>query len=535
MNQRHFLLKGTFILTFTGLLTRIAGFFYKIFLSRTIGAAQIGMFQLTLPVYAFCTALSCGGIQTAVSRFTAESYAEKDERSAIRILICALLLSGGLSAACAAALFFGAAWIARSFLLEPSCAVLLQMVALSLPFGALHGCVGGFFLGKKNVSIPAAAQFVEQLLRIVSVLLIFLYFQKNGGQMDASVMALGQLAGELSAALFCAYQLIYGKSSPFADGKAASRGFGTAPLSPARTAPSPKRLRPGRADLDRTVSVSLPLGLNRMLLCVLQGIEAALLPQMLRRSGCSGTQSLALYGTLTGMAMPLILFPTAITSSLGTLLLPAVSEARALRQDKKITGTVDASFRGSLLLGLFFLCAFLLFGDSIGSLLFHSALAGIYTRKLALLCPFLYINTTLVSILHGLGATTLVTVWNTAAFGIRLAAILLLVPNTGIDGYFAGTLLSQVFLTVCSLILLHRDSAFSVDLSAALIRPALVCVASSAGLLLLQNALPYLGRTSWGSLLGSLCIYGAAFLWLAFFLLPGKEGRIRLLRRPPAR
>lgn len=515
MNQRHYLLKGTMILTLTGLLTRLAGFFYKIFLSRTIGAAQIGLFQLTLPVFSFCMAISCGGIQTAVSRFTAEYCAEKNSRAALRILACALLLSGGLSVLCGTALFLGAPWIARSFLLEPSCAPLLQMIALSVPFSAIHSCIGGFFIGRKNVVVPSAAQFIEQFLRIAAVLLFFVFFEKTGRAMDASVMALGQVAGELSAALFCALCLLFGKSSPLGDPQ---KHFGSC--------------RPGRAELKRTASVSMPLGLNRMLICVLQGIEAALLPQMLQRFGCDSARALALYGTLTGMALPLILFPTAITTALGTLLLPAVSEAHALHQGKRISGTVDASFQGSLLLGLFFLGAFLLFGADIGTLLFHSELAGVYTRKLALLCPFLYINTTLVSVLHGLGATTLVTVWNVVAFGIRLAAIILFVPKAGIDGYFIGTLLSQAFITVCSLLVLRQKHDFSARLSDILLRPGFLCIASCSILLLTQNALPYLGRTSWISLFCSVCVYTTVFLLLAFFLLPEKPVRIGRLRHP---
>ncbi len=481
MNQRHYLLKGTAILTFTGLLTRLAGFFYKIFLSRAIGAAQIGRFQLTLPVFAFGMAISCGGIQTAVSRFTAESYAKKDSRAALRILACALLLSGSLSVLCAAALFFGAHWIARSFLLEPSCAPLLQTVALSVPFSAIHSCIGGFFIGRKNVAVPSAAQFVEQFLRIAAVLFFFAFFRKSGRSADASVMALGQLAGELFAALFCAVCLFCGKSAPFSElrkpfADPVHRSMHLNRAESSDKSQKTRRLsgccRPGRAELKRTVSVSMPLSLNRMLICVLQGIEAALLPQMLQRFGCGSAQALALYGTLTGMALPLVLFPTAITTALGTLLLPAVSEARALHQGKKISSTVDAGFQGSLLLGMFFLGAFLLFGSDIGTLLFHNRLAGVYTRKLALLCPFLYINTTLASVLHGLGATMPVTIWNVAASGIRLAAILFFVPKAGIDGYFAGTLCSQAFITVCSLTLLRQNGDLSAGLSGALLRPS---------------------------------------------------------------
>lgn len=51
MSQKHFLLKGTFILTATGILTRVMGFFYRIFLSRSFPAEEIGLYQLIFPVY----------------------------------------------------------------------------------------------------------------------------------------------------------------------------------------------------------------------------------------------------------------------------------------------------------------------------------------------------------------------------------------------------------------------------------------------------------------------------------------------------
>ncbi len=521
MNQRHYLLKGTFLLTAAGLLTRTAGFFYKIFLSRTIGAAEIGRFQLTLPVFAFCMALSCGGIQTAVSRFTAEYYAKKDRRSALRILACALAISLSLSFACSMALFFGSSWIASAFLLEPSCDMLLKMIALSLPFSAVHGCVSGFFIGQKNVSVSAASQLVEQLLRIVSVIFFYFIFQKNGRTMDASIMALGQIAGELAAALFCMYHLFFGKQPSLELTENAA-------LHPAMHIPG-NLLRVVCLDMKKTLSVSMPLGINRMLICVLQGIEAALLPQMLGVYGHNSSQALAVYGTLTGMAMPLVLFPTAVTGALGTLLLPAVSEDRALGREKKIAGTVSASFQGSLLLGYFCLTAFLLFGGDAGQLLFHSSLAGTFTRKLALLCPFLYINTTLISILHGLGKTAVSSLWNVAAFIIRLCFILTLVPDTGIDGYFIGMLLSQSFVTACSLFTLYRQTHFCADLSASVIKPSFICIVTGAGTEALKILLPDFFSGSFIALLVGIVIYTTGFMVLALMLLFKKEERKRFL------
>ena len=55
MSDKLFI-KGTLILTLTGLVSRLMGFFYRIFLSHTIGAQGVGIYQLTLPVHAIVLA-----------------------------------------------------------------------------------------------------------------------------------------------------------------------------------------------------------------------------------------------------------------------------------------------------------------------------------------------------------------------------------------------------------------------------------------------------------------------------------------------
>ena len=57
MSDKLFI-KGTLILTLTGLVSRLMGFFYRIFLSHTIGAQGVGIYQLTLPVHAIVLAAS---------------------------------------------------------------------------------------------------------------------------------------------------------------------------------------------------------------------------------------------------------------------------------------------------------------------------------------------------------------------------------------------------------------------------------------------------------------------------------------------
>ena len=73
--KKHPLIAGTLILTLTGLASRFIGFFYKIFLSRTIGAEGIGIYQMIFPIYGVCYAFTTAGAEIAISRFVSGEMA----------------------------------------------------------------------------------------------------------------------------------------------------------------------------------------------------------------------------------------------------------------------------------------------------------------------------------------------------------------------------------------------------------------------------------------------------------------------------
>ncbi len=482
MNQKHYLIKGTLLLTVMGLLARFAGFFYKIFLSRTIGAAQIGLYQLAIPVYSFCTALSGGGVQSAISKFVAEYRAREDLKGARKILIAGLFLSVSSSLLIFAVLYFCAPLVAGTFLHEDSCTILLKLMAFSLPFQMVSSCICGYFMGIKRIVPPALAQILEQLARIATVLFLYTLSIKNGTEPGAALMIFGQIAGEAVSAAYCAGCICLSGRRDFRkkhchQNESPQKEFHRLLPVLKRFQHITKWLPDARRSLlfsaRRILTVSAPLGLNRMLLCVLQAIEAALLPLMLRRAGMTSIEALSVYGTLTGMSLPMILFPTAVTSALGMLLLPAVSEAQALHKDTQLAGTVNATFLGSLLIGSFCLGAFLLFGEALGTTVFHSRLAGIYIRRLAFICPFFYISGTLMSVLHGLGKSSRILVWNLLGFLLRFLCIIGLVPAEGMNGYLCGMLLDELLLTVCILFSLRQYGILTMAIPDTLIRTLL--------------------------------------------------------------
>ena len=95
------LIAGTLLLTVTGLSNRVIGFFYRIFLSHTIGAEGIGIYQLIFPISAVCYALTCACIQTAVSKLIAEIQGRRSGASTKDFLLAGFLISALLSTICA--------------------------------------------------------------------------------------------------------------------------------------------------------------------------------------------------------------------------------------------------------------------------------------------------------------------------------------------------------------------------------------------------------------------------------------------------
>lgn len=194
--------------------------------------------------------------------------------------------------------------------------------------------------------------------------------------------------------------------------------------------------------------ISVPLTLNKVLLTILGSIEVILIPARLQMSGLSSRDALSIYGIFTGMALPLILFPATVTNSAAVMLLPSITELQTLGYQKRIRYVTSQIFRYCLLLGGVCMILFLFLGEFLGNFLFHSQTAGIYIQTMAYICPFLYLNTTLTSVLNGLGKSTACLVHSVVSICIRVSFVLFAIPRFGIRGYLYGILCGELVLTV---------------------------------------------------------------------------------------
>lgn len=437
MSKKDTIIKGTFILTITGFLSRFIGFFYRIFLSRTFGEEGVGLYQLVFPIFALGFSFTAAGIEVALSRLVAQKLSLGKTAEARQSLFTGLFFSFSLSLTVMILIQTNALWLAEHVLRDIRCGNLLVSLSYIFPFASIHSCICGYYLGLKRTKRLAISQLVEQIVRVLSVYLICITMLRNNSPLSVNIAVIGLVLGEIGSALYCI--LTFEKTG--------------------RISPTGTVLKTDHHSFSRMkelLSLSMPLTANRVLLNVLQSIEAVSIPGSLILFGLSNSEALSLYGVLTGMAMPCIFFPSALTGSIATMLLPTIAEVQTQNNRNALIGLIRKVTGCVFFLGCLCTAGFLFTGNFIGNLLFHSGTAGKFIVTLAWICPFMYANTTLISILNGLGKVSSSLFINTCGLCLRIFSVFFLIPAFGIIGYLWGLLGSQVLISVLSILTLKK-------------------------------------------------------------------------------
>lgn len=436
------LLKGTLLLTITGFVTRILGFFYRIYLADMLGAHYLGIYQLIFPVYAICFTIYGAGIQTALSQVIASEKNQNDNVCSVMKIFrtgtaIALLLAFGLQFF----MWWKAEWIALHFVMEPALTPYLRIMAVFFPFCCLSACINGYYYGIQDAKIPAITQVIEQIFRIFFVFGMTFFMMPDATVEENCCIAVWGLAdGEISSCFFNVWKLWKHCRDRSDSGK--------------RKLYRQHRQNGCSAGIRSLLWLASTLTLTRLFITFLNSVETVLLPAMLKRYGCSSEEALSIYGVLTGMTFSFLLFPSTITNSLAVLLVPSVAEADAAGDTRMIRRSISLSIRYCLLLGILCTGIFMVFGKELGLVIFHNELAGDFLVTLSWLCPFLYLGTALTSIINGMKKTHISFVITAVSLGVRILFLLWAVPVYGMRLYLIGLLVSQLLQVLLELLYL---------------------------------------------------------------------------------
>ncbi len=456
--SKNTVLKGAVILTLANIITRFTGFFYRIYMNNTIGAEGMGLYQLIIPVYSLCWSITSSGFTTTISKLTAQEKAKHEYGNMGRVLKQSLFICTIISILIGTALFFSADIFSTYIIKEPRTGLPLKILALCFPFMSAGSCIRGYFFGLQNSVVPATSQVIEQTVRITAVFLTADRLVPMGLTYACVSAVLGIVAGEVISFIFVliAYKGIKIKM-----------GFNKKPSMGVMTS------------LATIISMAVPLSCSRCIGSLLSTIENILIPQRLELFSQTGENAMKIYGSLTGLMMPLIQFPTAFLMAVSITLVPTVAEACAVKNKRRIKDAVNLSVFFTIMVSLCFTAIFSIFPKEVCKTVYGDENLYTLLLKLSPVCPFLYLQITLSGLLNGLGEHMYILRSNVVSSIINISFIYFGMPLYGVNAFICGWILSLIITSSTNLHRVLKITETKIDFIRCFFYPLLCILASS--------------------------------------------------------
>ena len=192
-----------------------------------------------------------------------------------------------------------------------------------------------------------------------------------------------------------------------------------------------------------------PVEGSRLLASALQAAESSLIPYTLAIYTGSRAEAVAQYGSLKGMALPLLFFPFSVLGALSGLLMPEITRAHTKSDTAAMRRLIFTMLR---MTGAFSLAAgagFVLLGAPLAGFIYRDAKVGRYVQLLGFVAPFMYLESMVDGVLKGLGEQLATFRYSLFDSVFRIAAIWFVVPQYGMMGFLGVMAVSN--LMTCGL------------------------------------------------------------------------------------
>jgi len=497
--------KGAAILGGAGLVVKIIGAIFRIPLTNIIGAEGMANYQVAYPVYATLLVISSAGLPAAISKMVSERVTLGDYRGAHKTFKTAfkLLLFFGIGTTI---LMLALSGLIADAVKIPSAQLSLVMIAPSLFFVSILSAYRGYFQGLQMMTPTAVTQLVEQAVKLGAGLLLASLWVKHGVAYGAAGALLGVTISEICALLIIVF--IYNRK------KNSIKQLN-------RNAPS---ALPGaqRSLAKELIRIALPITLGACLMPIVNFIDTAIVTNTMSAIDYSAFNPLspqASFGVLTGAVNTLINMPAVFSLALCMSLVPAISEARA-KKNELLAGTRSAmGFKLALLVGLPSAIGMYLLAQPILTLLYSRGLSAdeiaVGTQLLQTLSVgvlFLTMLQTMTGVLQGAGrpSVPLINLSIGVVVKIILSIVLIRIPAVNVNGAAIGTAACYGIAALLNLASVIKITKARIPVFSGLLMPVVSTAAMGAVVFFMYRSLePGLGNTKATliCIVSAMCVY----------------------------
>lgn len=451
-NRRRFFYNGI-LLTAVGLVIRLVAMLFNSYVTKAIGAEGIGLFTLIGTVYSFAITFATSGINLTVTRLVASELGKGGGAGAKRILRSSVVYALIFSSTATAALFCLARYFGVHTLADERTVIPLRILSLSLVPIALSAVFSGYFVGVKRVARNAVVQVLGQVFKIALTLAFLTVAAPKGAACAVMALCLCSTACELITFLFLFVQYLFDRRR--LSGRCCGGAFSS------------------------VASMAIPLALSAYIRSALLTVEHILIPKRLKDRGESHSDALADYGTLHGMALPLLILPMAPLSSFAGLLVPEFAESTSLGERERMRRIANEALNTTLVYASFVAVVLALFSEELGYSLYNSFSAGKFIAVMAPVVPIMYLDHVTDSMLKGLGEHVYSMWVNIVDSILSVILVWVLIPIFGIGGYAIVIVIMEAFNFILSAIRLKKRIRFKIYPIRSVLLPLAAASASS--------------------------------------------------------
>lgn len=359
--------KSVVIITIFSVLTKMVGFLFRVYLSRTLSTYTLGIYTLAYSVFTVLVTAVSSGTPLAISKLVSSS---NNNKSCGSYVFNALWISSILSVAiCIFVLVFP-----KLFYLilttKESFTLLLSMLPAVIS-NAMYAPFRGYLWGKEQYFKVSFVELVEQIIKITTCFTLFTIFNKL-----SKILSVG-----IAVSLSCILSSIVGVVFYFT---------------------SSGRLHRNRALIKPVIHSATPLTLVRLSGSLTQPLMSLILTHQLVHIGFSNDQALSQIGVAMGLTMPVLSIPGTLIGSLAMALIPRISKDLNDKNYSSISNQISASYTFTISSLCFACLIFYTFGDKICMLLYNNLQSGIILQNTAWVMLPMGISQLTTSILNSL-------------------------------------------------------------------------------------------------------------------------------------
>lgn len=413
------LFKAVAIITIFSIITRVLGFFFRIFLTRKLGAVGIGLFQMATSVLGIFMTLVSSGIPLTTAKLVSKYEVNADLKRRDKVVATALIIA--MAVAVASSLIILLLRNVWNIVLSDSRAVEILIILIpSVIFSAVYAVFRGALWGQNDYFNCGLTELIEQILRFALT-----FFMINNVVDFFVATKYSAIAFNLTCLLSAIITIIV----YFRRGK----------------------LNFARGEYKNIFKSSVPITGVRLANSFVQPLTTMIIPAMLIVSGYTTSEAIASFGVVMGMTFPMLFVPMTFIGSISMVLIPSITAMMTRGENEQIKSNIEQSINVAIYLSLIFVPLYISVGDLIGVVLYDNLMSGVMLQLSAIcILPITLCNLT-GSILNALNLEVKSFINYILGSLVLFAGLIILTPLIKINSISVSFFLSMTTITLLNM------------------------------------------------------------------------------------